>query len=87
MSESDMQIFEIKLSNIEKDISYIKKFIDEDRTKYDDHVESSQDFRDKVLTHSNQIEGIKNELILLKWMLAIIITVGLALLGKLINIF
>jgi hypothetical protein len=83
----DMQVFEIKLSNIEKDVSYIKKFIDDDREKYNEHVESSQGFRDKVITHENQIDGIKNELTLLKWMLGIIITVGLALLGKLLNIF
>ena len=82
-----MQAFEIKLSNIEKDVSYIKKFIDEDRKKYDEHIESSQDFRDRVLIHQTQIDGIKNELTLLKWMLGVIVTVGLALLGKLLNIF
>lgn len=76
---------EIRLIN--QTLEYLKRFIEEDRKKYDDHVATSDDFREKVTKHDEQIAGIKSELTLLKWMLGIIITVGLALLGKLFQIF
>ena len=72
---------------IKKDLDYLKKFIEEDRKKYDEHIQSADSFREKVIKHESQLSAIASELLLVKWMLGIIITVGLALLGKLLNIF
>jgi hypothetical protein len=77
--KSDIQL-------INQRLGFIEKFITEDRGKYDDHIKTSDDFRFKVTQHDEQIKGIRGEIMLLKWMLGIVIAVGLAILGKLLVI-
>lgn len=74
---------EIQLMN--QRLGFIEKFITEDRLKYEDHIKTSDDFRFKVTEHEEQIKGIRNEVTLMKWMLGIVITVGLGILLKLIT--
>lgn len=69
----------------------IDKYIDKAESKYDAHISSAQSFRDKVISHEIQISSLKAEFnrhcAADTWLFGIIITVGLAILGKLMNIF
>ena len=42
------QSVETKIELISKDMSYVKQFIESDRVKYNEHLVSAQDYRDKV---------------------------------------
>jgi len=77
--KSDIQL-------INQRLGFIEKFITDDRVKYDEHIKTSDDFRFKVTQHDEQIKGVRGEMVLLKWMLGIVIGVGLAILGKLLVI-
>lgn len=65
----------------------IEKYIKDERDLFKDHVKSSNDFREKVTRHEEQIKAIRAEMVLVKWMFGIVIGVGVAILGKLINVY
>ena len=72
-----------RLALIEKDIGYIKTFIDEDRHKMKDHIETSEEFRSKVIELSHFGEDLDNHIIADRWMFGLLITLEVAALGKL----
>ena len=74
-----------KIHLISQRLEFIEKYITSDRDKFEAHIKTSDDFRFKVTTHEEQIRGIKSEINLMKWMLGIVITVGLGIFLKLIT--
>lgn len=71
---------------INQRLGFIEQFIKEDRAKYADHCLSAEGFRLKVTQHDEQIRGIKSDINLFKWMFGVIISIGLAILGKILLI-
>lgn len=71
---------------INQRLGFIEQFIKDDRAKYSEHIMSAEGFRLKVTQHDEQIKAIKSELVLTRWMFGVIISVGLAILGKLLLI-
>lgn len=77
----------INIAVIFQKIETIEKYIKEEKDIFKDHVKSSDDFREKVTRHEEQLKSIRTELTLFKWMFGIVITVGVAILAKLINFY
>lgn len=73
---------EQELGQIKQDIGYIKKFIEEDRLAYKEHLVSAQIFRDRVIRLEETTKAHTQEHIYYRWLFGIIISVGLALLVK-----
>lgn len=67
---------------IAKDIEYIKQFIEEDRKRYSAHVETSDNYRDRVvkleLQHAAHEVAFKTHCEWDRWLFGLIITIGLA---------
>ena len=77
-----MSDLESKVDGACKDIAYIRQFIEDDRKKFNDHVTSSDTFRDKVTRLEEKVKAHSDEHVYYRWLFGIIITVGVALLFK-----
>lgn len=71
---------EIRL--IQQDISYIRKFIEDDREKNEQHLKSAEDYRGRVIKLEEKVKSHTAEHLFYRWLFGIIITVGIALLFK-----
>ena len=75
---------------IKKDIAYIRQFIEEDRKKFDKHIEESFSYRTKVDEMSaggneklkSFFKEFRNHVISDQWAFGIMVTMLLAILGR-----
>lgn len=72
-----------QLKLVQQDVKYIREFIEEDRKRYDKHMEESVEYRRKVDSYENVGKSIKDHVGVDKWMFTTIITILLFILGKL----
>lgn len=71
---------------IKKDLEYIKRFIEDDREKMKDHIESSDTFREKV-THLQGLEAdFQEHKIADRWIQALIATTQIAIIAMLVKL-
>jgi hypothetical protein len=71
---------------IKKDVEYIKQFIEEDREKMREHLQTSDSFREKV----TKLSGLQNEFndhrVQDRWIQGLMATSQLAIVGMLIRL-
>lgn len=67
---------------IKKDIQYIKQFIENDRKRFEKHIEESELYRIKVDTFGAIDSKMNDHIVQDRWMFGIIITLLIFILGK-----
>ena len=77
-----MSEVESRLASIEKDLTYIRDFIESDREAYKEHLKTAENYRSRVTILEERDKGHSREHIYYRWLFGIIISVGIALLTK-----
>lgn len=77
------QNLESEIALIKHELQNLNKYIEADRKTWHEHVETATNFRERVITIEERVKGHTTEHTYYRWLFGIIITIGLAILGKL----
>lgn len=74
------------VSLIKKDVEYIKQFIEEDRERMKEHIESSDTYREKVNGLSTMRDEFNDHKVADRWIQGLIVTSQVGIIGMLIKL-
>lgn len=72
---------------IKNDVSYIKQFIEEDRKKFSDHLQSAESYRQKVDSLLNVDTLLKQHTDQDRWLFGLMFTIQIAIFTKVVGIW
>lgn len=82
-----MEAYEKDLALIYQKLATIEAYVKEDRQSFKEHLDSAQDYRDRVISLESARDSFRKEFdrhcTVDTWLFGLIITIGLFIIGKL----
>ena len=75
----------VAIAKIQSDLSHIKEKIDRSVSQFDEHVDTSHTFRDKVTRLENTKDSLDGHIVQDRWAFSIMFTMQIAILTKMIG--
>lgn len=83
----DNESIQVAIAEIKGDVRYIKERLTRSVTQFDEHVKTSEGFRDKVTRLENVRDQLDAHIIADKWLFGLMFTMQVAILTKLIGVW
>ena len=83
MTEYNRRSDDSRIDLLQKDVTYIREFIEQDRDRFAAHIETSEKYREKVDALSTIKKSFDDHTMNDKWMFGTIISLLVFILGKL----
>jgi len=71
MNDDKLSKLSVDMAVVKNDVKHIKQMLSDTNSRYEDHIETSQGFRDKV----TRLNGIRGEVFMHRWVFGLIITI------------
>lgn len=82
-----MEDINVSIATIKNDIAYIKSNLDRATKLFDEHVETSQAFRDKVTRLENVQGQLDAHMVADKWLFGLMFSMQIAILTKITGVW